>query len=130
MLTVGGLLMALLNGISATLILSFNLEQEDNVVVSYIVVCLVCLFVLIFTGSWYVVPYIVNAEIFPLEMRGISAAITSSSYFFTSAIVSQLFPYIFSVLRSYGVLYLVGCINVTAALYFWILFPETKTLTS
>ena len=52
MLTAGGLLMALLNGISATLILSFNLEQEDNVVVSYIVVCLVCLFVLIFTGSW------------------------------------------------------------------------------
>ncbi len=51
-LIVGGLLMALLNGIAATLILSFNLEQEDNVVVSYIVVCLVCLFVLVFTGSW------------------------------------------------------------------------------
>ncbi len=48
----GGLLMALLNIIAATLIITFNLDQEDNIIVSYIVVCLVCLFVFVFTGTW------------------------------------------------------------------------------
>ena len=44
--------MATLNGLSATLILSFNLEEENNDVVGYVVVCLVCIFTVVFSATW------------------------------------------------------------------------------
>ena len=44
--------MATLNGLSATLILSFNLEEENNEVVGYVVVGLVCIFTVVFSATW------------------------------------------------------------------------------
>ncbi len=52
MLVGGGIITALLAGIAATLVLVFNLEEENNDVIGYIVVCLVCVFVLIYTATW------------------------------------------------------------------------------
>ena len=52
MLLVGGFLMAILTGVAATLVYVFKLEEEDNLVVGYIVVCLVCIFMLVFSSTW------------------------------------------------------------------------------
>ena len=52
LLLVGGVLMAMLASTAATLIYVFNLEEEDNLVVGYIVVCLVSLFMLVYSSSW------------------------------------------------------------------------------
>ncbi len=52
MLVGGGFMMALLAGIAATLVLAFNLEEENNDVIGYIVVCLVCVFVLVYIATW------------------------------------------------------------------------------
>ena len=52
MLLVGGFLMAMLTAAAATLIYVFKLEEENNLAVSYIVVCLVCLFMLVFSSTW------------------------------------------------------------------------------
>ncbi len=52
MLVGGGITTALLSGIAATLVLAFNLEEENNDVIGYIVVCLVCLFVLLYSATW------------------------------------------------------------------------------
>ncbi len=52
MLVGGGLMMFLLTGTAATLVYAFNLEEENNEVVGYIVVCLVCLFMLVYSSTW------------------------------------------------------------------------------
>lgn len=52
MLVGGGLLMSLLTGVAATLVLVFNLEEDNNDVIGYIVVCLVCLFMLVYSATW------------------------------------------------------------------------------
>ena len=52
MLVGGGLIMFLLTGIAATLVYAFNLEEENNDVVGYIVVSLVCLFMLVYSSTW------------------------------------------------------------------------------
>ena len=52
MMLVGGFLMAVLASAAATLVYVFNLEEEDNLVVGYIVVCLVSLFMLVYSASW------------------------------------------------------------------------------
>ena len=44
--------MAMFAAAAATLIYVFNLEEEDNLVVGYIVVCLVSLFMLVYSSSW------------------------------------------------------------------------------
>lgn len=52
MLVYGGFSMTLLVGAAATLILVFKLEKENNLVVSYIVVGLVCVFTLVYSSTW------------------------------------------------------------------------------
>ncbi len=52
MLVGGGIMMFLLTGTAATLVHAFNLEEENNEVVGYIVVCLVCLFMLVYSSTW------------------------------------------------------------------------------
>ena len=52
MLVGGALSMSLLTGAAATLVYVFNLEEVDNQIVGYIVVCLVCLFMLVYSASW------------------------------------------------------------------------------
>lgn len=44
--------MSVLAGAAATLILVFNLEEENNDVVGYIVVALVCLIMFVYASSW------------------------------------------------------------------------------
>ena len=52
MLVGGAVIMFLLTGAAATLVFAFNLEEENNDVVGYIVVCLVCLFMLVYSSTW------------------------------------------------------------------------------
>ncbi len=52
MLVGGGLMMFLFTGTAATLVYAFNLEEENNDVVGYIVVGLVCLFMLVDSATW------------------------------------------------------------------------------
>ena len=44
--------MAMLATAAATLIYVFNLEEEDNLAVSYIIVGMVCLYMLVYSSSW------------------------------------------------------------------------------
>ena len=44
--------MAIFAGAAATLVYVLKLEEEDNLVVGYIVVCLVSLFMLVYSSSW------------------------------------------------------------------------------
>ncbi len=52
MLVGGGFIMTLLTGVAGTLVLVFNLEEENDDVIGYIVVCLVCLYMFVFSGTW------------------------------------------------------------------------------
>ena len=52
MLVGGSLIMFLLSGTAATLVYAFSLEEDNNVVVGYIVVCLVCLFLFVYSSTW------------------------------------------------------------------------------
>ncbi len=52
MLVGGGLMMFLFTGTAATLVYAFNLEEENNDVIGYIVVGLVCLFLFVYSSTW------------------------------------------------------------------------------
>ncbi|XP_064405239.1 uncharacterized protein LOC135350390 isoform X4 [Halichondria panicea] len=66
----GGLIMFVFTGTAATLTYVFNLDEEgDHDTIGYLVVCLICLFMLVFSATWHTVPWVVTSEIFPLEGR-------------------------------------------------------------
>ena len=52
MMVGGSIVMSLLTGVAATLVYVFNLEEVDNQTVGYIVVGLVCLFMLVYSSTW------------------------------------------------------------------------------
>ncbi|XP_064402970.1 uncharacterized protein LOC135348622 [Halichondria panicea] len=126
MLVGGGLMMFLLTGTAATLVYAFNLEEENNEVVGYIVVCLVCLFMLVYSSTWYVIPWVVTSEMFPLEGRGLVVAISTAINWVFGYTFTQAFPSILASIKSFGSLYMISLIDLAAALFFLFLLPETK----
>ncbi len=52
MLVVEGFVLSLSAGVAGTLVLVFNLEEQNDDVIGYIVVCLVCLFMFVYSGTW------------------------------------------------------------------------------
>ncbi|XP_064402965.1 uncharacterized protein LOC135348620 isoform X2 [Halichondria panicea] len=122
----GGIMMFLLSGTAATLVHAFKLEEENNEVVGYIVVCLVCLFMLVYSSTWYVVPLVVTSEMFPLEGQGLVVAISVAIYWVFAYTFTQAFPSILGSINSSGSLYMISLIDLAAALFFLFLLPETK----
>ncbi|XP_064403244.1 probable metabolite transport protein CsbC isoform X3 [Halichondria panicea] len=126
MLVGGGLMMFLLTGAAATLVYAFKLEEDKNDVVGYIVVCLVCLFMLVYSSTWYVIPWVVTSEIFPLEGRGVAVSISTALNWLMAYVLTQAFPSFLASIQTFGTLYMISIIDLAAALFFFFLLPETK----
>ncbi|XP_064403258.1 putative metabolite transport protein YwtG [Halichondria panicea] len=126
MLVGGAVIMFLLTGAAATLVFAFNLEEENNDVVGYIVVFLVCLFMLVYSSTWYVIPWVVTSEIFPLEGRGVVVAIATTMNYGATYLFTQSFPSILASVKASGSLYMISIINIVAAVFYLFLLPETK----
>ncbi|XP_064402973.1 uncharacterized protein LOC135348624 [Halichondria panicea] len=129
MLVGGGLMMFLLTGTAATLVYAFNLEEENDDIVSYIVVCLICLFMLVYSSTWYIIPWIVTSEMFSLEGRGIAVAISTAANSSLVYSMSLAFPSLLASIQTFGSLYMFSVINLAATLFVIFFLPETKGIT-
>ena len=52
--------------------------------------------------------------------------ISTSTNWLTGYTFTQMFPFLLSVLNSYGTLYMLAVIDILACLFFLFLLPETK----
>ena len=63
---------------------------------------------------------------FVFAFTGIAVAISTSTNWLTGYTFLQVFPFILSVLNSYGTLYMLAVIDILACLFVLFLLPETK----
>ncbi|KAL0923756.1 hypothetical protein M5K25_007828 [Dendrobium thyrsiflorum] len=94
---------------------------------AYLVLALLCIYVVGFSWSWGLLPWLVASEIFPLEIRSTGQSIFVASDFFFGAWIAQSMLSILCYMK-FGVFFLFGGLVVLMSLFvFWFL-PETKEL--
>mmetsp|Transcript_13042 Transcript_13042/g.24478 ORF Transcript_13042/g.24478 Transcript_13042/m.24478 type:complete len:207 (-) Transcript_13042:665-1285(-) len=73
-------------------------------------------------------PYTMNAEIYPVEYRGICVAQATGVFWASNFVVSITFLSLARALTNAGVFFLYFAIVVVSEVYFYFLVPETKGL--
>merc|ERR1712117_90252 len=84
-----------------------------------------CLYLVSFQSGLGPVPWIVNAEIYPLWFRSQGVSISTSFNWALNLTVSETFLYLVQVLR-YGTWYLYAGFSFIAICFFSLTLPETK----
>ncbi|KAK9802634.1 hypothetical protein WJX73_008174 [Symbiochloris irregularis] len=74
------------------------------------------------------VPWAINAEIFPLHMRGLGGGIAATANWGTNAVVSQTFLSLTQQLGGSGAFWLYACIALAGLAWAWAVVPETAGL--
>ncbi|GAB4816004.1 hypothetical protein N2152v2_003050 [Parachlorella kessleri] len=75
------------------------------------------------------VPWAVNAEIYPLQVRGLAAGLAATSNWITNAAVAQTFLTLTQRLGGSGAFWLYAAISGVGLLWTWWFLPETNGLT-
>jgi Sugar (and other) transporter len=73
-------------------------------------------------------PWVVNAEIYALEIRGIASGIAGTTNWLTNALVSQSFLLLTNVLSPAGAFLLYAAITAVGTVWAYEFVPETKGL--
>jgi len=110
-----------------------DLEQEDRKFVaqycptpfSPMVLIGLCLYLVSFQSGLGPVPWIVNAEIYPLWFRSQGVSISTSFNWALNLTVSETFLYLIQELK-YGTWYLYAGFSFIAIVFFTMTLPETK----
>eukprot|EP00164_Ancoracysta_twista_P000304 GFYU01000425.1.p1 GENE.GFYU01000425.1~~GFYU01000425.1.p1 ORF type:complete len:492 (-),score=160.63 GFYU01000425.1:108-1583(-) len=94
----------------------------------------VSLFSLVFYISFFGVgmgemPWVINSEIYPLQVRGVATSIATAANWISNFIVSSTILTLFSAITPGGTFILYGSIAVTAWIFVYANLPETKDKT-
>jgi len=87
------------------------------------------LYLLAFAPGLGPVPWAINAEIYPAEIRGIAGGAAATSNWLTNFLVSQCFLTISEAIGISGVCLLYASFAFAGCTLVWLYLPETKGLT-
>lgn len=127
---------ASLTGVTAFL-MATGAAFTAEVVSKELVVCFVMLYLLFFGIGMSPVPWTVNAEIYPLHVRGQCISISTGTHWLMNFIVSQTFLILATKLSTNradpvthpnGVFWLYGTVSFCGLSLLWLHMPETKGL--
>ena len=83
-------------------VLGYATDLENNTAAGYIVVALICLFVVNFAYSWGPCGWIIPAEIYPLRQRGKAMSVTTGFNWIGNFIIGKVTPLMISGVFSIG----------------------------
>jgi sugar porter (SP) family MFS transporter len=78
-----------------------------------------------YSPTWNPMPWILNAEMFDNNVRGLAGASAAANNWFWNFIISRFTPQMFSSM-GYGVYLFFASLMICAAVYVWFIVPETK----
>jgi len=110
-------------------IMAFHLKDHGGLSKGYafVVLAMVCLYVVGFGLSWGPLGWLVPSEIFPLEIRSVGQSITVAVNLIFTFTVSQTFLTMLCHLKS-GIFFLFGGWMVVMTLFVHYFLPETKSV--
>lgn len=90
---------------------------------------LLLVYLLAFAPGLGPVPWAVNAEIYPVEIRGLAGGAAATSNWLTNFVVSQCFLTVGEAFGMSGVYLIYGACALIGCLLVWMYLPETRGLT-
>jgi sugar porter (SP) family MFS transporter len=110
---------------------STDMTTVAEYALGYLIVVMVMLFVLNFAYSWGPIVWVVNSEIFPLNIRGVAVSITTSANWFSNFILASVIQLMVesrwgSIPGTSGTFFLLSCFLACAVVFVLLLLPETK----
>eukprot|EP01135_Chromosphaera_perkinsii_P008051 Nk52_evm1s1096 gene=Nk52_evmTU1s1096 len=108
-------------------IIGFAFDPEDNTIPGYIVVVLICCFIVNFAYSWGPCGWIIPSEIYPLRQRGKAMSVTTSSNWIGNFAIAQITPMMLSsALGLGGTFFFFSFWLVIMFIFIATTLPETK----
>jgi MFS transporter, SP family, solute carrier family 2 (myo-inositol transporter), member 13 len=95
----------------------------------HFLVGLIMAYLLAFSVGMGPVPWAVNAEIYPLHMRGVASGIAGTANWLTNGVVSQTFLLLVTSMRASGTFVIYAAIAAQGFIWAAVFLPETKGLT-
>ncbi|GFR98418.1 proton myo-inositol cotransporter [Elysia marginata] len=96
---------------------------------SWVAVAGFMFFILVFAPGAGPVPWVINAEIYPLWSRSVAASITTMTNWSCNYVVSKLFLTITKSLSTWGTFLIFAIVCLLGAVFTFCLVPETKDRT-
>ncbi|ERL90782.1 hypothetical protein D910_08128, partial [Dendroctonus ponderosae] len=78
------------------------------------------------TIGFYPLPFALASEVYPKNIRGTAAGISTASTFVFNFVVVKLYPTMVAALGDFGVFYFYGGMGVVGTLFVLVCMPETK----
>ncbi|KAH1000367.1 hypothetical protein HUJ04_000280 [Dendroctonus ponderosae] len=78
------------------------------------------------TIGFYPLPFALASEVYPKNIRGTAAGISTASTFVFNFVVVKLYPTMVAALGDFGVFYFYGGMGVAGTLFVLVCMPETK----
>jgi MFS transporter, SP family, solute carrier family 2 (myo-inositol transporter), member 13 len=95
----------------------------------HLLVGFIMAYLLAFSVGMGPVPWAVNAEIYPLQMRGVASGIAGTANWLTNGVVSQTFLSLVTSMRASGTFGIYAAIAAQGFIWAAVFLPETKGLT-
>ncbi|KAJ3658706.1 hypothetical protein Zmor_010431 [Zophobas morio] len=109
-----------------TLGLYFRLNLSDVVWLSWLPLFSLVVYIFTFNVGLGPVPWVVMSELFPSNFTSIAAALTSSTCFMNTFIVTVTFPYLSTFLGMANCFFLFTVVTICGAIFIYMVLPETK----
>jgi SP family arabinose:H+ symporter-like MFS transporter len=100
----------------------FNIASSNSIL---LIVCIL-VYVAAFSVSFGTVTFVIISEIFPFEVRGVAASISTFALWGGNLVVSSVFPILISKFGSSITFYIFGVISLLSLLFVLKFVPETK----
>ncbi|XP_066251796.1 facilitated trehalose transporter Tret1-like [Euwallacea similis] len=117
MIGLGSYIVAIQNG-------SITAEKQSSL--SFIPVLLLIFYFVISTIGFYPLPFALCSEVYPRNIRGTAAGISTATNFLFNFVIVKLYPTMEAGLSAYGVFYFYGAMGLLGTIFVFFCLPETR----
>lgn len=113
-------------GMSVSMFILGTCLYFDNLNIAWLLLIAIFVYVIMASTGFLTIPWILNGEIYPLEIRGLASCCTTSVAHLLSFVAIKMFPSMLEHVGSYGVFWLYAAIAAVGTIFVVIFLPETK----
>lgn len=123
-----GIIIASLIYMSAYLGLSHPESSHGTGAAGWLAVVAIYIFAIGYAISWATIPWIINSEVFPIEVRSTSMATIIAWQCLVNFALTRALPNMSTAMHPWGPFALFACVTTVAMIYCYFALPETKGL--
>lgn len=124
--SVGMTLSMFLLGVYLVVVEEKSLSSESTSDLQWIPIVLLLIYFLTSSVGFLIMPFAMNAEIFPIKIRGRATGTAACIGYLFNFIVVKIYPDMAGSMMSYGVFFFYGSFALVGGVFVYFLLPETK----